>query len=281
MNWLKFFVKKAFWLNVGIIFLILIFILITVFFSIKSYTRHGKTFPLPDFKGLTESQFQNFIKKNDLRYIIIDSLYLDDVPKGTVVEQVPKAGEHVKKNRKIFFTINSWTEEQVLVPNIMDYSLRNAKVMLESYGLTLGELIYIPSEYANLVLGQLLNGKHVEPGIIVKKGTTIDLLIGRGLGSDITPVPRLIGLEKNEAEHIVQRVFLFLGAVIYDQTVKTTEDTLRAVIWKQNPRAKPNEVLNLGASIDIWLTTDESLINLDEWENDEEDAENEFRNELL
>ena len=64
---------------------------------------------------------------------------------GVVVEQTPSAGEKVKKNRTIFFTINAYAAEQVQMPNLVDYSLRNAKVILESYGLELGDLIYIPS----------------------------------------------------------------------------------------------------------------------------------------
>ena len=280
---MNFFKTKGFWLHLGIIFLITIFLMITVFFSIDLYTRHGNSFILPDFKGLTESQFRNLIKKNDLRYIIIDSLYLDDIPKGIVVDQVPKAGEYVKKNRKIFFTINAWNEEQVIIPNLTDYSLRNAKVMLESYGLKLGELIYIPSEYANLVLGQHLHGKLVEPGTMTAKGTTIDLLIGRGLSSELTSVPNLKGLDKNSAEQVVQNLKLFIGAIIYDETVITTNDSTKAFIWKQNPSAKPGSLINIGASINIWLTANEDLRNIvDEEILENEDEDNsDIEKELL
>jgi len=262
--WLKFLVNKYFWLNIGIIILIGIIFLITVFYSIKIYTHHSKSFPLPDFKGLTEYQFQYLFKKNNLRYSIIDSVYLDNVPKGTVIEQVPKAGEHVKKNRNIFLTINAWSEEQVLIPDLKDYSLRNAKVVLESYGLKPGDLIYIPSEYTNLVLGQQLYGKLVEQGTIVPKGTSIDLLIGRGLGKELTSVPNLLGLEKSVAEQIVQRVFLFIGGIILDESIVTSEDSARAFIWKQNPVSRSGAMLNVGASIDIWLTTNELLLIPDE-----------------
>jgi beta-lactam-binding protein with PASTA domain len=274
---MKFFKKKEFWINLGIIFALGIIFLIGSFFSISLYTRHGKSFPLPDFKGLTEHQLQSIIKNRDLRYIIIDSVYHDDIPKGIVIEQVPKAGEHVKKNRKIFFTINAWSEEQVSIPNLTDYSLRNAKVVLESYGLKLGELIYIPSEYSNLVYGQQLYGKPIESGEMVPKGTVIDLLIGRGLSNELTNVPNLKGLNKNTAEQVLHSLTLFFGAIIYDETVTTPQDTAKAFVWRQSPSAKNGARLNLGASIDIWLTTDDSLlIPDDEEDEDEEDGDEDF-----
>ena len=281
--WLKIFTKKYFWLHLGIIILTGVFFIITVFFSVKIYTHHGQSFPLPDFKGLTEPQFQYLFKKNNLRYSIIDSVYLDNTPKGIVIEQVPKAGDLVKKNRNIFLTINAWSDEQVLIPDLKDYSLRNAKVILESFGLKTGELIYIPSEYANLVLGQHFNGKPVEPGTMVAKGSTIDLLIGRGLGKELTTVPNLKGLEKRIAEQVVQSVFLFIGGMIYDENIVTSEDSARAFVWKQNPVAKSGNMLNVGASIDIWLTinellliSDNELLGQDEELDDDSDFEKEF-----
>ena len=286
MAFWKIFINKLFWIHLGIILLSVIFLLIVTFISMKIYTQHGKSFALPDFTGLTEAQFQNLIKKNNLRYSIIDSIYSDNFPKGTVVEQVPKANEHVKKNRKIFFTINSWTDEQVSVPNLIDYSMRNARVMLESFGLKLGELVYIPSEFANLVLGQMHNGKPIEPGTTVPKGTSIDLLIGKGFGGEMTSVPNLKGLDKKVSEQILQRVYLYVGAVIYDETVVTTNDSATAFVWRQNPVAKEGAAINVGASINIWLTKNEAKLKTVEplyEEDDDESSESDtsFEDEFI
>jgi len=258
MAWLKIFAKKALWIHLGIIVLTTAFLLVAVFVSLGIYTHHGKSKALPDFTGLTEQQLQHLISSNDLRYIIIDSVHINDVPRGVVIEQEPKAGEHVKRNRKIFFTINAWSEEQVSMPSLEDYSLRNAKVILESFGLKTGELIYIPSEYASLVLGQHYKGKPIEPGTLLPKFSAIDLLIGSGLSSETTNIPNLRGLDKKIAEQIVQSLFLNLGAIIYDQSIVSVEDSTSAFVWQQRPEA--GSALNLGASIDIWLTLNDSLL---------------------
>lgn len=258
-NW-RAFTDKTIWKHVAIIISSIIVLLIITFALMQVYTLHGQGKPVPDFTGLTETQLQHLIKSNNLRYNIIDSVHLDNVPKGVVVEQVPKPGEKVKKNRRLFFTINAWTKEQVIIPRVIDLSLRDAKVMVESFGLTVGELIYIPSEFTNLVLGQHLNGKPVEPGVMVPRGTRVDLIVGRGLSNETTAVPNLIEMKLPEARRVTQSVYLNIGSTIYDQSVVTSTDSLKAFIWKQNPPSKKGFTKRLGASIDVWLTNDSSLL---------------------
>src|SRR5690554_7331945 len=100
--------------------------------------------------------------------------------------------------------------------------------MLESYGLNLGNLIYIPSEFTNMVLGQHFEGKPVEPGTLVRKGSSIDLLVGRGLSNETTAVPQLTGMTLDAARKAAQNVYLNLGATIYADTIATAMDSLKA-----------------------------------------------------
>jgi len=246
------------WKHVGIIAGSSALLIIVVFLFLKIYTLHGQGSPVPDFTGLTEQQLQHLIKSKKLRYTIIDSTYIDNLPKGIVIDQTPRAGEKVKKNRNIFFTINAFGEEKVMVPELTSNSLRNAQETLESYGLKVGELIYIPSEYANYVLGQHYKGKPIDPGTMIKKGTSIDLLVGRG-SNETTSVPNLIGMKLSEAKRVAQSVYLNLGAIVYADTIETAIDSLNAFIWRQSPPPKKGYVLNLGSSIDVWLSTDYSL----------------------
>ncbi len=276
-------VNKSIWKHIGILIGIFLILLISVFFFFRVYTLHGQSAPVPDFTGLTESQLQHLISSRQLRYTIIDSVHINDLPPGIVMEQVPTAGEHVKKNRRIFFTINAWTEEQIAVPGLSDYSLRNARVILESFGLQTGELVYIPSEYTNLVLGQLKDGKPIEAGTLVPRGTRIDLLVGRGLSQETTAIPNLIGLTLEEAEKLANSVYLNIGAVIYADTVATAEDTVQAFIWRQKPLSHQDMVLHLGASIDIWLSTDIDLLGVrdEPITNTEEDIIKSFEDEFF
>ncbi|HBG87599.1 MAG TPA: penicillin-binding protein [Marinilabiliaceae bacterium] len=254
VQWKKYF-DKYLLKHLGIILGSAILLIIAIFFFLRVYTLHGEGSPVPDFRGLTEQQLQHLVKERKLRYTISDSVYISEAPGGIVVDQTPLAGDRVKKNRKIFFTINAWGQEQIVVPDLIDNSLRNAQVYLESLGFTIGDLIYIPSEYTNLVLGQHHKGKPVEPGTQLYKGATIDLLVGRGLSNETTVVPNLVGMTVQEARRVAQSVYLNLGATISDDNI----DSLSAFIWRQNPPSDRGDVLNLGASIDVWITNDYSL----------------------
>ncbi len=263
MSLLKTIFSKSFSKHLGIVIGSGILILTLSFFGLNLYTLHGEGFRVPDFTGLTEQQLEHLIQEKGLRYTIIDSVHINNMPPGVVMEHVPEAGELVKRNRTIFFTINAWSPEKVQIPNLVDYSVRNARVILESFGLKVGELIFVPSEYTNLVLGQHLNGKAVSPGTQVVKGTSVDLLVGQGLSSQVTAIPDLTGLNISTAKEESQRVSLNIGAIVFDSTIVTHEDTLAAFIWRQDPASSPENQLHLGASIDIWLTTDSLLLQPD------------------
>ena len=263
MSFFKNIFNKTFAWHLGIVFASGILVIVLTFIGLDLYTRHGQGFEVPDFKGLTEEQFTDLIEKHDLRYAIIDSVYVADSPPGVVLEQTPEEGSLVKKNRNIFFTINSWEPEKVQMPDVIDYSIRNARVMLESFGLKVGELMYVPSEYSNLVLGQHHKGKPIEAGTSLERGSTIDLVVGKGLSNQRTAVPHLVGLKKEAAKEVIQNISLNIGAEMYDTTVVNKEDSAQAFVWKQSPQASRENLLQLGSSIDLWLTTDSSYIEPD------------------
>jgi len=109
------------------------------------YTRHGQARPVPNFVGLTMQQTKTLARKSRLRYQIIDSIYTTAVQRGCIAEQNPKPGFKVKKWRNIVLTINAFHPEKlVAMPNLVDLPLRQAKALVESTGLEIGQLKYRP-----------------------------------------------------------------------------------------------------------------------------------------
>jgi len=261
MSSIKSLLNNVFVRNIVLAIVVITLVLIATFVSLNIYTHHGEYYTVPDFKGLTEDQYSKLIEEKGYRYNIIDSVHLDGYLPGAVIEQIPAAGSLVKENRNIHFTIKAISPEKVQIPDLIDYSLRNAKVILESYGLVAGELIYVPSEYRNLVLQQLYKGKPVEPGTVVVKGAIIDLHIGKGLSTERTNVPDLKALTLEEAKSYVVSVSLNIGASIYDESILTAEDSIAAVIWKQQPSAESGARIPLGSSVDVWLSVDTAKVN--------------------
>ena len=224
--------------------------------SLNIYTRHGQAVPVPDFTGLSMEAAAGLAKKSRMKYQVVDSVYTARVMRGCVAEQNPRPGFRVKKRRTISLTINAFRPEMAAVPDLVDLPLRQAISLIESSGLIMGTLRYKPDLSVNVVLNQLFNGKEISPGDSVQKGSVIDLVLGKGLSNQRTAVPDLVGLPLEEAAGRILGASLNLGTFIFDRTIQTGEDSLKAFVYKQNPEYREDATLQLGSSIYLWMTTD-------------------------
>lgn len=241
---------------IGLVFVI---ILITLQ-GLKIYTRHGESFPVPDFTGLTMPEIENTARQNNLRFTIIDSVYVADAMPGAVVDQEPEPGFRVKGNRMISLTINSTEPEKVLLPKLTEISFRQAQVFAENAGLQIGNIYYEPSEFNDLVLRVEQDSTELMPGQLLIKGSSVDLVVGRSQGNEETPLPDLTGISAEQAKSMLKNSMLNTGVVIYDNTVVTSEDSLNAFVWKQYPSVRNAPFVTLGTIVDLWLTTDSAKI---------------------
>lgn len=255
------FIKSRVFLR-NLIFAVLIGVVIVMItlFSLNIYTHHGERIPVPDLTGMSIEEVQEVLNKNKLRYNIVDSTFTDAVPKGTVYEQNPPVGFNVKRQRKIFITINAFNTEQVAMPNLVDASLIQAKSDIYANGLNIGYMKYIDHYAQNYVLKQKYNGKEIKPGKMIDKGAKIELVLGRGdeFSEEIEiTVPNLYGLTLNQAYNRATDFFLNIGEIHYDGTVNETNQNI-AVIYKTDPWMK-FKTKELGMEIDVWLTTDKVM----------------------
>ncbi|MCK9254588.1 MAG: PASTA domain-containing protein [Bacteroidales bacterium] len=275
LNFLK---SKLFIFNVLSAIVLAFILMIILFFSLKSYTKHGKSVTVPDFVGTQVDQALLSVEDNGFKYVIVDTVFDDNLPKGSVVEQNPKAGSLVKSGRKIYFKINSEDTEQISMPQFIGMSIKMVNSMAENYGLKVGNLRYVPDIAVNVVIRQLFRGQDIEPGTKLDKGSTIDLVLGLGLSDKTTNVPALVGLTRKEASDNLLDLYLNLGATVYDNTVRNAQDSANAKVYRQSPNASTINQVNLGYSVDIWLTKDQTVVDeaKDKLQSklDDEEAEN-------
>lgn len=254
---------KVFIKNLGFAVAIVVGAVMILLIWLNFYTRHGQARPVPDFFGLTIEQTAKLAKKSRLRYQVIDSVYTIVVARGCVAEQNPKPGFKVKKWRNIVLTINAFQPEMVAMPNLVDLPLRQAKALIESSGLEIGLLKYRPDLSIDVVIDQLYNGKNIPGGDSLQKGSVVDLVLGKGLSNQRTPVPDLVGMNLDPARNKILVSSLNLGTFIYDNTIINGKDTLNAFVYKQNPEFKDDASLQLGSSIYLWLTVDSAKLRVD------------------
>jgi beta-lactam-binding protein with PASTA domain len=259
VKFVTFITSKLFLKHLGISIGAAIALILITLLALRIYTHHGQTIEVPELTGLSIEEAKELVEKNELRFDLVDSVYNSERKKGTVIDQNPRAGFQVKKNRRILITSNAFNPEKVKMPNVVGVSHRQAKSMLKSVGLEVGKLIHVPDIAINNVLRQQLDDEEVTPGEMVEKGTKIDLVLGSGLSNERTAIPDLYEHTYMEARDRLIRTALNVGATIYDESVQTDKDSARAKVWRQYPTYRENKQIRLGTSVDLWLSVDSTL----------------------
>jgi eukaryotic-like serine/threonine-protein kinase len=157
-----------------------LFVVLWILFKLLNvYTHHGEVAEVPDFKGKLISELDKLIDGKNVRYAIIDSIYDPKQTAGMVIKQEPEAKSEVKHNRIIYLYVTSTQAPQIQMPKLVDKSTRQAIFMIESYGLKQGTITEIATDCRGCVVKQLYKGKEISAGTLIKKGSKIDLVVGR------------------------------------------------------------------------------------------------------
>lgn len=286
-------------LNFVLIGTVVVALILSFFFIyLPSATKHGETVTVPNLQGMSLLDMDEFLKKRHLDYEVQDSNYVGRYPALAILKQYPPAGSYVKEKRKIYLTVNSKQPKSINMPNLIDGSLKNAELVLKSYGLKLGKITYKPDLASNAVLSQMFDGEVIEEGTKIKKGSSIDLIVGDGLGRRVFSVPRFIGLAVDEADFSIKGSGLNTGTVIIqvideEEMIELVElakelqiDTMSIIesghVFRQRPEIGSD--IRLGQQVDLWIVSldeEDSLWVLDNWmnKNDEDYLLNELEEE--
>ena len=242
---------KRFLIHLSLIIGVIITIIILSQLWLGHFTRHGQALTVPDFTGLTLTQAQKVATTHSLRLEVLDSLFLPNKIRGSIFRQIPEAGEKVKKNRRILVTINSILPRKVHAPSLVGFSLRQAKAELISQNFQLGTLTYIYDIATNSVLGQSYRGQVLFPGTPIDAQSTIDLTLGVHPDYNMTYIPNVIGLNLEMAKDIITDHSLNVGRVIFNSSVRTSADSLSAIVIRQSPEASESAVWTMGHEVNL------------------------------
>ncbi|MCR5840926.1 MAG: PASTA domain-containing protein [Bacteroidales bacterium] len=221
-------------------------------------TQHNKELVVPDFTNMTYDEARQAASKAGVRVLVADSVYVKRLRPGAVYLQTPKAGDHVKRGRRVRLTTNTTVPKEVAMPSLVGFSMRQAKAELARAGLTLGRLIYVRDIATNNVLRQQRGGVDIKAGTRLASGTTINLVVGLSPNDNMTFAPKLIGKQYLHAVDQTQESSLNVGSLHFDETVKTYADSVSAFVYQQRPAA--SEKVRMGSEITMSLTTDPSKL---------------------
>ena len=261
IHFLRFLFSRIFLINLSIAILLIVSALYGVLEYLDRYTLHDKTIEIPSLINHRYEDLDTLLgKEGDFTVKVIDSIYQEGVGPGIIIDQNPTPYSVVKQGRKIYLTISATDPPRITMPNLVDMSLRQASSLLETFNLKVGSLIYRPDLCVNCILAQELDGLELPEGSKVPLGSSIDLIVGEGLGDELVGVPYLIELNLDFAEELLRSKSLNVGTLLPDETIKTANDSLNARIYKQIPKYQEKPSVRMGSSVDLFLTIDSNKI---------------------
>ena len=181
MNFLRFLFSKKLIIQLLLAFLVgVLFVYLSLIF-LKHITFHNQHQKVPDLKGIPMINLPQIAADKNLRYEIIDSSkFTPNLPPLSVIEHLPGPGQLVKKNRKIYVTLNPSGYRRITVPDVVQITRRNAEVTLLSVGFSIGEISYRNNIGKDMVLEMRYRGEPLEAGTLLQKTAEIDLVLGNG-----------------------------------------------------------------------------------------------------
>ena len=253
MGRLQFLKDKKFYINLLIILLLCIILLWIAFRLLDRYTRHDQVYTMPNLVG--ENYFETkHDYARDFNFILIDSVYPKGQQPGSIFQQDPLPGSKIKKGRNVYVIIVAVTPEKTIMPNLKNLSLREAIGRLESNGLDVDRLEYQEYSYKNNIIDQYFEGKPIQEGTELVKGSKIVLKVGIGQDKTKIKVPNLFGTPATEAKRILNLAGLNLGSTFFEDS-----DSIQYMcVRRMSPGPSSGSVV-AGTAIDIWYHSNRTM----------------------
>jgi beta-lactam-binding protein with PASTA domain len=257
---LKQITHRPLWVNILVGILLTVGIFTLFILSLNWLTNHGKSRTVPAVVGKNFDEAVAILKKQGFDVMIQDSIYVDTLPKFTVIKQFPDADAVVKVNRNVYITVNRSVPPMVEMPNLVNYSFRSAEMGLKNNNLRLGDTTFKPRFDKLTVMEQWYNGAPIAPGTKIRMGSKIDLVLASGIGNLEFSVPNLIGMNYGQVKEMLESNGLVVELMQVDADIT---DTMSAFIYKQEPSQLDDEgkkiKIRSGQMMNVWLSKERKV----------------------
>lgn len=242
--------RKDFFIHLGILAALAAVLFFGFFFVYLPWsTHHGESIKVPNIKGMTMDQMEEALDAQDLDYEIMDCTFTADKPPLTILTQYPLPNALVKSGRKVYITINSETPPSIKMPNLVGLSVRSAEQQLLIAGLRKGLVHEINDPRLKEVIKIEVNGRGVNAGQAIPKGTLVDLYIGNGTAEVAMELPDLIGKPLDEVNFILAGMYLKVGKITYE----AFDGQAAGTVFKQSCATCTGTSVKPGDLIDLWI----------------------------
>lgn len=239
---------------IGIFFL-------SIFLWMKSYTRHGESLQVEDYKEMHISDAMKKAKARRFEVVVLDSIYVPGRKEANVVlQQNPPAFARVKKHRTIYLTVTRGEGDPVALPRLTgreELSQYQRALNALDIKLRVKERVYNQKYAENTILKLIVNGQEIaaeelRETVKVLPGSTIEAVVTER-GNQQIAVPNLICEQYQDAIFKIQNAQLSVGTEQADGTVTSKLD---AYVYRQIPTYAPGKTMRIGDEVAIYLQQD-------------------------
>ena len=182
LHFFRFLFSRSFIWQLFLLLIAIASLLLIVFYGLQWHTRQGNFIAVPNMQAKSIAEVKIILDEKKLNFEVIDSARFNpDFQPFAVIEQSPLAGEQVKKDRKIYLTLNPANYNEVRIPDVIQITRRSAESTLRAVGLEIGEISYIDNIGKDMVLQLRYDNAPIAPGEKLSKTSRVDLVLGNGI----------------------------------------------------------------------------------------------------
>ncbi len=197
---------------------------------------------VPNVVGLNVIDAESRLEQYRLHSRIVSQDYNSVVPVGQVVDQDPDAGVPVKSNRTVSLWVSKGPELVAEVPDVIGLTWREAKISLESLGLTVAEADFTYAKNEAIAKDRVISQNPRSGTQNLPIGTKVFLVVSLGPQAGTVTVPNFVGQTLAEARVELPDLQLIEG------TVTTTPSSQPdGTILEQNPA--PGSQVTAGTAV--------------------------------
>ncbi|MCB1059048.1 MAG: PASTA domain-containing protein [Calditrichaeota bacterium] len=221
--------------------------MVTDWFIMPLYTRHGVEVPVPSFVGLTVLQAQTLAEEEGFRIVEEPAKIGGKATEGTVLEQRPLPGALSKPGR-VVHVVPAKESSGSEIPDLTGMDQRSAEIECRNLGLLVSPS-GIGYDFSAIVPKGGIVRQRPEPGAPVVAGQPVQLTISLGPRPNWIAVPTLIDLSLHEARRALLESGLRLGNVSREQTNLVTAGTVIAQSIASGKEVEQNTEIDLVVAI--------------------------------
>lgn len=210
----------------------------------SAITRQGSEFELPEFINQKVVEIDQKLADLSLSYEIAGEEFAPGREKGVIIRQYPIAGTHVKPGRIIKLIVCKG-QKMVNIPQVSGKSVRQAILDLETVGLTVGEIAWA---FSDTIPEKVVVFSYPSTGTEIPSGSPVNLMVNRGRATDFTFMPKVIGLQLEDARKLIEDKGLKIGKL----KTRVDDNFLPETVLEQS-EVEGTE-LQLGTDVDLVIS---------------------------